>query len=593
MAKLPDYVASAKPNPKSNRIGWLTTTAATYAGIMLWFVFWQDIPAGAATKGGDALNAGGALSHGIGLAIVAVIVAAALCHFLFYLVPALLGMKTGLPLYIVGTSTYGVKGGFLMPGFLMGVLQFGWLSVNSFFSAAAIVSAVSGTPFLDVLGKPSQLILAVIWAIAAAFVGLKGIQYVSKVSSYMPVIPLVILLVLVALTIGGVGDFDKDKAINAMLPPTDDGTPAAPVDEEPVVEEPVVEEPVVEEPVVEEPVVEEPVVEEPVVEEPVVEEPVVEEPVVEEPVVEEPVVEEPVVEETTEEGAPGISGEEGDAGEEGDEAVAEEETDPFYAGKELGAFGVFAMILTYIVGFFATAGAAGTDFGMNNKDAKAVQLGGLVGVFGATAFTGICAIIIVAGAQNLEGVNPATMRVPGIFEALLGAGGSRIALFLLAVAAFPPACFSSFIAANSFKTTLPKTNPFISCGLGTLGSIILILSGFAGQAADVFTVIGASFGPICGAMMADYLLSGKKWAGPRAGFNPAGWISWAVGFAVGGYGLVFGMLKIDVWQVPAPPVAAFIVGFGLYYILAKQGMESEVLEMPAGEEEAEPTTEEA
>ena len=35
--------------------------------------------------------------------------------------------------------------------------------------------------------------------------------------------------------------------------------------------------------------------------------------------------------------------------------------------------------------------------------------------------------------------------------------------------------------------------------------------------------------------------------------------------------------------IPCPPVAAFIVGFGLYYALAKAGMESEVLEMaPAG-----------
>jgi cytosine permease len=38
---------------------------------------------------------------------------------------------------------------------------------------------------------------------------------------------------------------------------------------------------------------------------------------------------------------------------------------------------------------------------------------------------------------------------------------------LLAIAAFPSACFSSFIAANSFKTTLPKVNPFISVGIGT------------------------------------------------------------------------------------------------------------------------------
>ena len=31
----------------------------------------------------------------------------------------------------------------------------------------------------------------------------------------------------------------------------------------------------------------------------------------------------------------------------------------------------------------------------------------------------------------------------------------------------------------------------------------------------------------------DYLMNDKKWTGPRAGFNPAGWIAWAVGFVVG------------------------------------------------------------
>jgi hypothetical protein len=32
--------------------------------------------------------------------------------------------------------------------------------------------------------------------------------------------------------------------------------------------------------------------------------------------------------------------------------------------------------------------------------------------------------------------------------------------------------------------------------------------------------------------------------------------------------------------VPCPPVAAFVVGFVLYYILAKAGWESEKLDMP-------------
>ena len=78
--------------------------------------------------------------------------------------------------------------------------------------------------------------------------------------------------------------------------------------------------------------------------------------------------------------------------------------------------------------------------------------------------------------------------------------------------AFPPACFSSFIAANSFKTTLPKVNPFISVGIGAVVSIILAVTGVAGKAIAVFGIIGASFGPICGAMMVDYLLSGGNGA---------------------------------------------------------------------------------
>ena len=32
--------------------------------------------------------------------------------------------------------------------------------------------------------------------------------------------------------------------------------------------------------------------------------------------------------------------------------------------------------------------------------------------------------------------------------------------------------------------------------------------------------------------------------------------------------------------VPCPPVAAFVVGFVLYYVLAKAGLESPTLEMP-------------
>ncbi len=468
-SELPSYVAAARPVPQANRSAWFKSTAQTYAGIMLWFVFWQSVPVGAGTPGGT-------LAHGVGLAIAALVLAALLCHFLYYLVPGMLGMKTGLPLYIVGTSTYGTTGGLLMPGFLMGLLQFGWLGENAYFSGQLLVA-----PFYNKLelaaNTAPHLIVGSLFAIAAAFIGLKGIQYVAKVATLLPLIPLAILLVLFAATAGGVAHFDPGRSIAAAK--------AA--------------------------------------------------------------------------------------------AIA-------VPSAALSQWGVVSAMLVFVIGFFATAGAAGADFGMNNRDGRDVQLGGLVGIAAATIYAGGLSLLIVAGAHGGgTAADAAVMKTPALMVDIVGKNWASIFNYLLAIAAFPPACFSAFIAANSFKTTLPKVNPFISVGFGTLISIALVVTTVAGQAGAVFQVIGASFGPICGAMAADYLLSGRKWAGPRAGFNPAGWISWAVGFVVGVSDLAAQKVPSLAWLsgvVPVPPLAAFVVGFVLYLILAKAGLESRKLAMP-------------
>jgi cytosine permease len=89
---------------------------------------------------------------------------------------------------------------------------------------------------------------------------------------------------------------------------------------------------------------------------------------------------------------------------------------------------------------------------------------------------------------------------------------------------------------------------------------------------NLFTIIGASFGPICGAMAADYLLSGKKWAGPREGINFAGYGAWAVGFAIGI--LPFLPISPDIKPYLQPAaVYSFVAGFVVYVVLAKIGMQ--------------------
>ncbi len=456
---LPSYVSMAKPNPPTNRAPWYKNTAPTYAGIFLWFVFWSQAPHGGTMAPGTLGVPGGVLSQGVGTALLGLVVAALLCHFLFYLVPGLLGLKTGLPLYVVGTSTYGTQGGFLMPGFLMGVLQFGWLGVNAFFSAQALSPLVGDSPV-------GVKILAILWAALAAFVGLKGIQYVAKIATFLPLIPIAILVILLAKTLGGIGSFDSQKLVTAA----------------------------------------------------------------------------------TAAGAKGTG---------------------------LDFLGVMALSMSFVIGFFATAGAAGVDFGTNSKDEKDVQMGGLAGIALAGIVSAGAAILIAAGAFGLTGsysMNPADPKFMG---GIMGSQGAGVVMgVLLAIAAFPSACFSAFIAANSFKTTLPTVNPFMSVGAGTIVSIILAVTGWAGKAGAVFTVIGASFGPICGAMLVDYVLAGNRWAGPRVGWNVAGWVSWAIGFVVGIAPLM------GIANVPAAPLVAFVVGAVVYFALAKAGMVSAAVEMP-------------
>ena len=135
--------------------------------------------------------------------------------------------------------------------------------------------------------------------------------------------------------------------------------------------------------------------------------------------------------------------------------------------------------------------------------------------------------------------------------------------------------------------------PSVSRMVWTLGGatigIILAALGLAGNLAAFFGLIGASFGPICGAMVADYLLSGRKWAGPRAGVSIPGYVAWVIGFLVGisNNAMVTKLLGSEIvpdWHPTA--VYSFIVGFVVYAVLAKAGLQGKPVTLPATTAEA-------
>lgn len=430
---LPSYISKAVPNPRSNRAPWYKNTAPTYAGVFLWIVFYRDI-AVALDRAGPAV------------CLAALLIAGLISYGLFYYIPALLGMRTGFPLYVVGSSTFGTRGGYVMPGLLMGVLQVGWMSVNAFVATTFILTAFGSK------AGPGSLpfgLIAAAWALGLGYVGAKGIQYVARFALYLNMVPLVMILVVLAKNAAGIGQY----------------TPAHP-----------------------------------------------------------------------------------------------------------NSFIGFTMLVQMVVGFFATAGAAGVDFGMNSRDEKDVRWGGLVGILLAVLVAGGLPLLSVAGAHVLYGVQDYHFD-----SAIAQTGGfAGIVFFLFAVASIVPMCFSSFIAGNSLATMIPGVARITSTMIGAVIAALLAITGVAGNLVSLFTIIGASFGPICGAMVADYWLSGKRWAGPREGINFAGYGAWAIGFVIGILPFLPISEETKTYLQPAA-VYSFVAGFVVYLILAKAGLQSKVV----------------
>jgi cytosine permease len=426
-AELPNYVLSSVPNPLSKRVPWYKSTFPSYAGIFLWVAFYLGLSAPTLSLASPAV------------CLLGLFVAGLLCFALYYYAPAMLGMQTGRPLYIVGTSTFGVKGGYLMPGLLMGCLQIGWFAVATYFATDYIMEGLGSQ------SKGLFVAIALVWAYGLAWVAIKGISYMARIAQFLNWVPLLMVII--------VFWANKDGVANYRPP----------------------------------------------------------------------------------------------------------QNDPW---------GGFLTMLAIVIGFFATAGAAGADFGLNNRDRRDVVLGGLTGITLAILVAGGLPVLSVAGHLGKLG-NASDFTYAGTIKSV--GSLAPVTFFLFAAASMVPTTFCTFIAGNSFGTMLPKIPRAVSTLVGVTIGAILAITGVAQNLIGFFTIVGASFGPICGAMAADYLLAGRKWSGPRQGINWAGYVAWAIGFVVGILNSIPGVPASWVKADRPAVLFSFIVGFVVYYVLAKAG----------------------
>ena len=441
---LPDYLAKAMPNPMGKRAPWYANTAPTYAGIFLWIAFYQQM-------------AGGTLQHGgLALCLVALPVAGTLSYALYYRVPAMLGMKTGFPLYVVGSSTFGTAGGYIMPGLLMGVLQIGWFAVGTFFSADYILRG------LGMESKPGTLsfgLVCVLWGGTMAFAGAKGVQYVSKIALFLNAIPLLMLLVVFFQTSGGIGNYQVAPA-------------------------------------------------------------------------------------------------------------------------QQNSFGAFTTMIAIVIGFFATAGAAGADFGMNARNEGDVRWGGLVGITLAVMVAGGLPLLAVAGAHG-SGLTQ-SWDFGEVVQAIGGPIASAM-LFLFAIASIPASCFCAFIAGNSFNTMIPESAARVEHDGGGGGGSCAGDYGRGGEPDRVFHDCGRE-------LRTDYRCHGgglsavgqevERAARRResGGLHRVGGRLHR-GHSAAGCAADHALAGDEIYVQPAV-VYSFIVGFVVYYALAKAGMQSKPVAMP-------------
>jgi cytosine permease len=417
----------------SDRVPWYKNTFPTYAGAFLWVGFYLDL---ARPTIGYA---------SISICLWGLLLAGFLCFALYYYVPAMLGMQTGHSLCVVGTSTFGTTGGYLMPGLLMGVLQVGWVAVQSSVAATFIMKGTNQT------SRSLFAIIVMSWICSLGWVAIKGIHYVGKAAKILNWVPLIMILTVFWANKGGISRY--------VVPHKDP-----------------------------------------------------------------------------------VSG--------------------------------FLNAFTIVIGYFATAGAAGADFGMSNRNRKDIALAGIFGIIGGTFIAGGLAILSVAGYIG-RGAGPVSYDYSA---AILSVGAlAPVMFFLFAAATVVPTCFSSFIASNSFSTMLPNVPRSVLTIAALAVSAVLAISGVVANLVGFFGIVGASFGPICGAMAADYLLSGRRWSGPRQGINWAGYVAWALGFLVGIPSHIPG-LPVSWVRADNPSVLfSFGVGFVVYVALARASFRPAVI----------------
>lgn len=206
-AALPASLQPATSDVPIKRRSWEHTIAPHYIGLFLWIVYFD-------TLGARAVPMAGIVWPFLGAAVAAV-----LCYQLLYYVPAVWGWRTGRPLTVLATSTFGVNGSFWLTGIVFGLAQVVWLAVATYYAVELTFDGLVAVRLLDprylkpvsigavAMKSPLFMITALTWSYAAAAVGAYLVRVIAALMKVFPIFPAAMLAMAMIFSLKGLKGF--------------------------------------------------------------------------------------------------------------------------------------------------------------------------------------------------------------------------------------------------------------------------------------------------------------------------------------------------------------------------------------------------
>jgi cytosine permease len=513
---LPAHLRAALAAEPPGRKPWQWGIAPHYIGLFLWIVFFDQLARRTLTVGGLAMAVSGAAAAGL------------LGYLLLFYAPAMLGLKSGRPLAVVASSTFGASGSVWLPGFLLGLGQVAWFAVATSYATdfclrglvtAGLIAPEALRPLVWhgwTMPGPLFLITAAAWCAAIAPVGQVFMRWIGALMHVYPVFLAAMLAGTMVWALAGLA-----AGVEMRFP--------LPFD---------------------------------------------------------PRTAEPVVRGGPRAFATMIQLVFGFAATTGliavDWGAASREPRDVRLGGLIGIGFTPAIVAT--LALMTVVVAAGRGPGFRSEllaQDRMTEVLNRPRVRGFEDPTEAIAAQRDEARREIRALGDSRFTYGHVLEASIGGRVGGAMMILFGLGSMAPAVYAAWSYGQRFSAVGPRLSRWAWAFIGALAGFLLIASGVTTRLEEIFNIMGAVFAPVVGALAADALRHRGAWAGPRRGVNAPGVAAWLVGLGVGLLPML-GRLAPP-WRlqdVQPAAVFAFLAAFATYGLLALLRLESRPLPLP-------------